>query len=272
MENQIQNIIQQQKVSEGFKYENKELEDVELSDEELSKLIRAAKLSKLAKLKEKEHWDKVNAPKVYNSYTTEELGKFMLKKAKAEIPGFILDDNNRFIFKLLCQYFNNDTQFESNDESFSLRKGLILFGPIGCGKTSLMRLFHNNQKNCFVLKSARQAADDYSDKDFGGANALQYYSNLIEVYSHNNYGQTHAGICFDDLGTESIKKHFGNEINAMQDVILNRYDKKIFNKTHFTTNLSSDEISDMYGSRVRSRLREMCNMIIFSKQSIDRRK
>ena len=70
---------------------------------------------------------------------------------------------------------------------------------------------------------------------------------------------------------EAIKKHFGNEINALENVILNRYDKKLFTKTHFTTNLSADEITEMYGTRVKSRLRKMCNMICFNETSFDRR-
>ncbi|MDT8347935.1 MAG: ATPase, partial [Flavobacteriaceae bacterium] len=43
-------------------------------------------------------------------------------------------------------------------------------------------------------------------------------------------------------------------------------------KTHITTNLNAEELEARYGSRVRSRLREMFNLISFDKASVDKRK
>jgi len=60
----------------------------------------------------------------------------------------------------------------------------------------------------------------------------------------------------------------------MAEIILSRYDLFIRHKmlTHFTTNLSADEIEKLYGARVRSRLREMCNLIAFPKDALDKRR
>ena len=44
------------------------------------------------------------------------------------------------------------------------------------------------------------------------------------------------------------------------------------NMTHITTNLNAEEIEDRYGNRVRSRLREMVNVIGFDKNTKDKRK
>lgn len=80
-------------------------------------------------------------------------------------------------------------------------------------------------------------------------------------------------ICFDDLRTENNLKYFGNECNVMAEILLSRYDifttKKI--QTHITTNLSASEIEKQYGNRVRSRLREMINLIAFDKNILDKR-
>ncbi len=53
---------------------------------------------------------------------------------------------------------------------------------------------------------------------------------------------------------------------------MNRYDIGVmpFWYTHVTTNLSGDQIEENYGTRVRSRMREMFNMIILPGE--DRRK
>jgi len=45
-----------------------------------------------------------------------------------------------------------------------------------------------------------------------------------------------------------------------------------YTKTHATTNLNAHELEDRYGNRVRSRMREMFNLIAFEINSIDKRK
>jgi len=80
--------------------------------------------------------------------------------------------------------------------------------------------------------------------------------------------------CFDDLGIEQTQKHFGNECNVMAKILLNRYDLFIAKgiPAHITTNLSASEIEEEYGNRVRSRMREMFNLVAFDKASMDKRK
>ena len=59
----------------------------------------------------------------------------------------------------------------------------------------------------------------------------------------------------------------------MAEILLSRYDiftaKKI--QTHITTNLSASEIETQYGNRVRSRMREMFNLIAYDKTIKDKR-
>ena len=42
-------------------------------------------------------------------------------------------------------------------------------------------------------------------------------------------------------------------------------------KTHAITNLNTQELEDKYGSRVRSRMRQLFNLIAFDKESVDKR-
>ena len=59
----------------------------------------------------------------------------------------------------------------------------------------------------------------------------------------------------------------------MAEILLSRYDiftaKKI--QTHITTNLSASEIETQYGNRIRSRMREMFNLIAYDKTIKDKR-
>jgi DNA replication protein DnaC len=59
----------------------------------------------------------------------------------------------------------------------------------------------------------------------------------------------------------------------MAEILLTRYDNFINNKTitHITTNLSASELEKYYGDRVRSRMRQMFNLIAFDKNSPDKR-
>jgi hypothetical protein len=43
-------------------------------------------------------------------------------------------------------------------------------------------------------------------------------------------------------------------------------------RTHATTNLNAGELEERYGSRVRSRMRELFNLISFDEKTIDKRK
>ena len=97
---------------------------------------------------------------------------------------------------------------------------------------------------------------------------------IIHKYSIGKLYQSEPRTyCFDDLGTENNLKYFGNECNVMAEILLSRYDLLISKKlkTHITTNLSATEIETHYGNRVRSRLREMVNLIAYDKSTPDKR-
>lgn len=87
------------------------------------------------------------------------------------------------------------------------------------------------------------------------------------------YGLRHKPICLDDLGVETNIKHFGNECNMIGEILLHRYDLFVNQGivTHATTNLNADELEDIYGKRVRSRLRSMFNLVSFPEGTEDKR-
>ena len=60
----------------------------------------------------------------------------------------------------------------------------------------------------------------------------------------------------------------------MGEILLSRYDLFLSNriKTHATTNLNAKELEERYGNRVRSRMRELFNLVGFSSDSVDKRK
>jgi hypothetical protein len=173
----------------------------------------------------------------------------------------IFPEDHGLIFKLMVYAIRDQENAEKLN--LNLQKGIMLTGPVGCGKTSLMKLlrFFMVQPETYVIKSCREISFEFISKGF---EAIHKYST----------GESRKTYCFDDLGTEQNLKYYGNECNVMAEILLNRYDQFIANGllTHITTNLSASEIESFYGNRVRSRMREMFNLISFSSGSTDKRR
>jgi hypothetical protein len=99
---------------------------------------------------------------------------------------------------------------------------------------------------------------------------------ILEKYSNGNLShdiRTPKAYCFDDLGTETTSKYFGNDCNVMAEILLQDMifvEKGII--THLTTNLFPTEIESQYGNRLRSRMREMFNLFGYEENSGDKRK
>lgn len=233
--------------------------EIELTEEEIKLALLKARQEKSAEIKRKAYAQKVMEEPKDVVYTAEQLKEMLINDST-----FQIDEFNELIVWQMCLYFSNDVRSSLNKD-----KGLLLYGGIGCGKTTLISFFRGVVKNSFIIKSARTISYEYSQY---GSESILKYNSLIKIGSPSGY--IGVGICFDDLGTEVDKKHYGNESNCMAEILLNRYDnhRNLKGKTHVTTNLNTTELEERYGQRVRSRLREMFNVLIFPENSPDRRK
>lgn len=243
--------------------------DVNITEEEEQLAILQAKKKKYTEIKTAEYWEKVRKESIYPVYKAEEFNSIILKKAFEKIPEFELDEfNEEIIFDLSC-YFTSDKRFE--EKGYSMNKGIILFGDVGCGKTSIMNLFSSNQLSSYIMVNCHEISQEYSR---GGYEEIERYFKEHNTAHYKKYfGQDKLGFCFDDLGTEDLKKHFGNSSNVMAEIILSRYARKdlLKHKTHITTNLNAEQIRESYGDRIVSRMREMFNLIQFKRETPDRR-
>jgi len=69
----------------------------------------------------------------------------LLGQAIEKLPfEFSVDDCNKEIFEQLKMYFTGNLEFEKN--GMSLRKGVLLQGRVGSGKTIMMQLFRQYGK------------------------------------------------------------------------------------------------------------------------------
>lgn len=162
------------------------------------------------------------------------------------------------LYKLMVYAIEDEESCEA--VGLDLNKGILLNGPIGCGKTSLMTLIRtlHDPTTRYIMKSTRDIASEFNQDGF-------------QVI--NKYGKQSKIYCFDDLGAENNTKYYGTECNTISEILLYRYDLLTHEGiiTHATTNLNADELEELYGNRVRSRLRSMFNLIAFDKTTCDKR-
>ena len=170
----------------------------------------------------------------------------------------LYEDDYNLIYRL-TNYFIGDTKI-CNEMGLDLEKGILLSGPVGCGKTSLMKLMrhlipHKPQYEVIPCRNIVFAFNHIGYK-------------IIEDYGNKKQ------YCFDDLGVEPSGRHYASNCNVMGELLISRYElfKKTGINTHLTTNLSASELEKRYGDRVRSRMREMFNLFVFRDDIGDKRK
>ena len=189
-----------------------------------------------------------------NTTFLNEAWHFAKHRANGIDEGFEIDKNTEKVMRALTLYFAEDERFESEGHG-KLTKGIYLLGPVGVGKTLLMRVFSIGPDGTarYRMKATTKVVNDFIDHGFV-----------------DNYDP----VCFDDLGVESIPAFYmGNKKNLMAEIISTRYESKGgigFRRTHFTSNLDFGKAEALYGSRVRSRLKEMVNVLVLDGN--DRRK
>lgn len=202
------------------------------------------------------------------SYNYQQAVSYLIRNGGLALgKTFQIPENERgIIFGILAWFFEDECVAEIMD--IDLKKGILLSGPIGCGKTSLFRLMQGfpTKRKKFTITSTRQVVSEFMQSGY----------EVLEKYSRGNWSQDvrfPKSYCFDDLGTETTSKYFGNDCNVMAEILLTRYDLFIEKGliTHITTNLSANEIEAQYGNRLRSRMREMFNLFGYEESSKDKR-
>lgn len=159
----------------------------------------------------------------------------------------IFNDSNRKLISALCFLVSSDKRYET-ELGFSFKKGLLIRGVSGLGKTFLVKCIEKNEIK--PIKTVSMIEVSYELKQEGEYQIKQGNNRIIYL---------------DDVGTEEATiNHYGTKINWFKDFIETVYLRGVekgFGGLIISTNNSFAEIEEKYGFRVRSRCKDMFNII-----------
>lgn len=153
--------------------------------------------------------------------------------------------------------WNNSTKSKIDKASnwifSSTKRGLILMGTCGNGKSTMLRAI----------------------KRMLASHATYCHADEIHEYCKKTQGdimyKNERFLLLDDLGAEPEKCiSFGEELYPMVKLLSHRYNYML--TTIIATNLGLDQIRERYGARVADRLTEMFDVIVYSEESFRGRK
>lgn len=246
--------------------------DIHPTDREFfSGQLQAYKMAAVRQEREKKEAREISKRSSRKNISTENFKEEMKiriwERAKFDNFKFVFDDDNREVFDILCEYFTNNPNFEKRSIDgikYSLNKGILLqSAQRGTGKSFLLNSFNLNPRNSFCYTHVERIRSEYSK--FGISAIENQYNNLIAGENWFDFYTKYAGMMFDEIFSERIANHMGNQIFVSEFLINELYDftkgHNMFWKFHGTTNYDGQAIEDKLGKNIRSRVKEMWNLI-----------
>ena len=188
---------------------------------------------------------KFDAEKIYRSLVSELTS--LLIESGIEL---ILKDTNKYVIGQVALWYANDDRFSGN-----LRKGLLIRGGVGTGKTkiveSLIKVIFKAENIHAKFIHATDLQELYVNKN----------TDEIDVLKLRKY------TVIDDLGVENVEvKNWGNTSEPFNNLFDYRYRHGM--QSIITTNLAPSQIKETYGDRIADRFRETLNDFVLDGESL----
>lgn len=180
-----------------------------------------------------------------DKWTIEALEKVLLENYVSIVSArgrkFIKDEFTLYNIHRVAEWLKNDS-----------KDGLLLYGEVGTGKTTLMRSLYQ------VLH------DDFNRRvDIGSASQLVQLFQLRDIDSYPFEYEKNVDFLFiDDAGVEpDYCCIWGTEYEPMRDLLAYRYDAR--KHTVISSNLGDEELVQKYGLRIFDRMIETYDRITY---------
>lgn len=147
-------------------------------------------------------------------------------------------------------------------------QGVMFCGYIGNGKSVRLRFMSSH------LNVKMEQADKLAQRLKGHIGDDYFLEQICADYMYPNISNKRANdFIIDDIGREfEIANTYGTKDDTMERIIDERYRAFVDHGslTHFSTNLTEEQIKARYGERISSRLNEMC--VFVKMPNLDRRR
>lgn len=168
-------------------------------------------------------------------------------------PRFEINENNQDAIKTLAEITAGKTQ----------KKGLVLRGGVGVGKTTLIKIWAKFRRMIISWKTKNEVTQ-YENSVWPNVVILDPIK-LISKFTKDGYSffdDLTVGniLLIDDLAAVEPISYFGNVVNVMEKLICSTYDKTKSDpdfELYATTDVTSTQLADIIGQRAASRLAEM---------------
>lgn len=136
-------------------------------------------------------------------------------------------------------------------------KGVIILGPPGIGKTTLVRQWLESaypQKLSVISTDAAKLSTDYS------IHGPKLYKDT-EISGNQLPMLNRVPIFIDDIGVEKPANFYGSTVDIIEHIILTIYSTKT-QPIYATSNLDLQLMEARYGIRIVERLKELCIIVV----------
>ncbi len=182
---------------------------------------------------------------------------------KSRDPKFTIDGDNRFVYENFAKWLHCDTTVRALDPDTreaipgGLKKGIYIAGGVGTGKTMCTEVMAAYAEVfCFRIMFGEQEGNVI----WRSERADGIVESFIREKDTGRYRERHI-LCIQDFGSETTEAvSMGYRTNVMRSLLEYRGDKPD-RLTIITSNypMASPALKEIYGERVTSRLRQMCN-------------
>lgn len=168
----------------------------------------------------------------------------------------------------VCNIYKNTYEYFVKRSKNKIKKSLLIIGGLGVGKSAMMKIMQRIFKD--------------SPAKFKWVNAYEL-KDLSETYTTSQIKEMYGydlkmDLYIDDIGVSVDVKRFGNTVNIITEILMERYDLFINSgfKTHLSSNLitsikndfkNTSTLKTVYGERILDRIIEMTTVVIFKGES-----
>jgi DNA replication protein DnaC len=197
-------------------------------------------------------------------YKNEKLKSFVWKTFKDSYDSqFKFNEKNQVIIYTLLRYFMQDPDFNTYGlikKGSSLNKGILIYGDIGVGKSTLFEVLHETGRKLLYYGIKDLWFTSYSTIKL----VQDFMSSNNDTTSTLNLKNLSKGrLYLDDLGME--EKAFGKK-DLCADLLFERNRNRAL--TFATSNLSPSQLAVKYGPRIGDRIIEDFNIIKWTGESL----